>query len=84
MTKNDFDEWLENPVTEYVFQYLKDSISNDTLLLANDIAYGSIVEEVKQVVVATRFEKIKAIIEIQLEEIETFYREEMQDGGIRQ
>jgi len=69
----DFDEWQDNPVTQYVIKYLTDSIKEASEMMADDIANGAIVSESDQIKTATMCLTLREIAELELETIESFY-----------
>ena len=71
-----FQEWAESPVTEYIRKYLKDSIKEESELMADSIISGGIVSENEQIRVSTLCETLDQIAEISLDEIEDFYTTE--------
>lgn len=76
MNEEAFKEWLENPATEYFFKYLKDSIKEESELVAEAIANGGLISEEDQIRIATTCVTLQRISEIDLEEILEFYTEE--------
>jgi len=68
-----FNEWLGNPVTEFVIKYLNDSVKEASELMADDIANGGIVSETDMIKASTMCITLKEIAEITFEEIEDFY-----------
>lgn len=76
MNKELFQEWVESPVTEYVFEYFLDTVKGDTINLAEIIASGGIIDEKEQIQIAARCSKILEFTQIQYTEIEEFYTDE--------
>lgn len=75
MNKELFNEWLENPVTEYVFKYFIDSVKEDTINLAEIITSGGVIDEKEQIQIAARCAKILEFTQIEYDEIIDFYTE---------
>lgn len=73
MTEEDFSDWLDNPVTQYVIKYLKDSVKESSSILAESIINGGVETEAEQVRVGTLCVTLTQISEITLQEIEDFY-----------
>lgn len=71
-----FDEWLEDPVTEIFLKYLKDSIKEESETVADIIASGGTLDEKEQIRKGTICVTLESISEITLEEILEFYKEE--------
>ena len=76
MEKEAFQEWLDNPVTEYVFKYLKDSVKEEVELIAESIASGGIISENEQISKSAICATLIRIAEIDYEEIDGFYEKE--------
>lgn len=75
MEKKDLQEWLENPVTKYFLEYLKDSAEDEAKPIVNDILSGIIVEPMEQMRAATTCAILIRMSEIDYEEIEGFYED---------
>ena len=73
--KEDFEDWLENPVTQYFKKYLLDSAKEEEILASASIVTGAILSEREQVRISTTFSVLESISEITLEEIEDYYEE---------
>jgi len=73
MDKASFDDWLENPVTEYFRKYLIDSAKEESKMVADAILSGEIIPLDDQIRVSTMSMMFTRIAEIDLEEIESFY-----------
>ena len=69
-----FSEWLEDPATLIVLKYLKDSATSEVELLTEGIKGGAILSEGEQIRVSTIIATLERISEIELEEIEEFYK----------
>jgi len=75
MNEEQWQEWLENPVTEIFLKYLSDSIKEESEIIANTIASGGLVDEKEQIRVASECVTLARISEITIEEITEFYAE---------
>lgn len=73
--KEDFEDWLDNPVTQYFKKYLLDSAKEEEALASASIVTGAILSEREQVRISTTFSVLEGIGEINLEEIQEFYEE---------
>jgi len=73
MDKDEFADWLENPVTEYFVKYLIDSGKEESKMVADAILNGDIIPLDDQIRIATMSMMFTRIAEINLEEIEGFY-----------
>ena len=73
--KEDFEDWLENPVTQYLKKYLLDSAKEEEKLASASIVMGAILSEREQVRISTTYSVLESIGEITLEEIEDYYEE---------
>jgi len=71
-----FNDWIENPVTEYVIKYLNDSVKEASEIMADSIANGGTVTEHEMIKTSTMCITLKEIAEITYEEIEQFYSKE--------
>lgn len=76
MDETSFKEWLEEPATEYFMKYISDLAEDEVDTLKDGIIGGAILSERDQVRVAALVEAMGRISEIDLEEIEEFYRKE--------
>jgi len=76
MNEERYQEWLENPVTEYFLKYLTDSSKEESELLADMIISGGIVGELEQKRISTTCATLISISEIDFEEIDEFYKRE--------
>jgi len=75
ISQNQFDEWLESPVTEIFRKYLKDSAKEEVDLVTNLIMGGGVVSDHEQIRVSTTSLILNQISEIDIEEINEFYEE---------
>lgn len=73
--KDDFDDWLENPVTEYFMQYLKDSAKEEVDIITDAIFNGAIIPENEQISKSSICATLSTIADIRFEDIESFYQE---------
>jgi len=71
-----FKDWLELPTTQYFFKYLKDSIKEESEIVAELICNGGSMTEEEMKDKAMLCVTMKHIAEIEFEEIETFYKSE--------
>lgn len=74
--QQEWQEWLEHPVTEQFFKYLKDSVKDEADDLAERIRGGAILSESEQVSASTVYQTLDRIAEIDLQELTDFYNEE--------
>ena len=70
-----FNEWLESPITEIFLKYLKDSAKEEAELITERIINGGQVSQEEQIRISTTCITLESISEITLEEIEEFYQE---------
>lgn len=75
MNSQQFQEWLENPVTEIFLKYLKDSAKDEAQLVSESILNGSVFDLNEQIKVSTLCITLTEISEITFEEIDDFYEE---------
>lgn len=75
MTQDQWKEWKESPATEYFLKYLKDSVKEESSIVAETIASGGTLDVEEQIRIATICETLNRIADIELEEIEEFYEE---------
>lgn len=73
ISKEQFEEWLEDPVTEYVMGYLKDSIKEEKENAGENVVSGSLYSENEQIMIATQCVTLQHIIDITLDEIKGYY-----------
>jgi len=73
MKKEDFDEWLENPITEEVFQYWRDSAIGEAEHLRDQLIDGVLLTYIEQAKIATVHATLERITEIDFEDVDTFY-----------
>ncbi len=73
MDKDSFSQWLDDPVTEFFFKYLKDSAKLESTFIADSIVSGEVIPLDDQIRVSTLSITLIQISEIGLEEIESFY-----------
>ncbi len=73
MDKDSFAQWLDDPVTEFFFKYLKDSAKFESTFIAEAIVSGEVVPLDDQIKISTLSMTLNQISEIGLEEIESFY-----------
>jgi len=71
-----WEEWMEHPATEMLLKYLLDSAKEESDLVAESILNGSIISELDQCRVSTTCVTLQRIAEIDLAEIEDFYKED--------
>ncbi len=71
-----WEEWKESPMTEMFLKYLIDSAKEESDLLADSILNGSIISDVEQTRVSTVCVTLQRIAEIDIDEIEDFYKED--------
>lgn len=76
MTEALLKEWLENPVSEYFFKYLEDSIKEESEIVKETIMNGGIISEQEQIQKATICATLQRMIDITFEEIDEFYKTE--------
>lgn len=76
MKQEDFEEWMENPVTGEFLKYLEDKISLESKLVAEIITSGGVLEHDEQVRIAESCATLTSIREIEYSEIQEFYLEE--------
>lgn len=76
MKQEQWDEWLENPVTEFLIQYLKASAKEGAEIASDDILNGEIIPELEQAKVGSMCMTLTRISEVSLKEIEDFYEEQ--------
>ena len=76
ITEEMFQDWLESPVTEYLHKYLKDSIKEESELVADAIVSGGIISENEQIRTGTLCETLERIKDISLDEIQEFYHKD--------
>lgn len=74
--KEDFEDWLENPVTQYFKKYLSDSAKEEETLASASIVTGAILSEREQIRISTTYAVLDSIGDITLEEIQDFYKED--------
>jgi len=70
---------MEHPATEMLIKYLNDSSKEESQLLSDSILNGSIISDLEQCRVSTVCITLQRIAQIDLEEIEDFYKEEAED-----
>jgi len=70
---------MEHPATEMLIKYLNDSAKEESQLLSDAILNGSIISDLEQCRVSTICLTLRRIAEVDLEEIEDFYKEEKED-----
>jgi len=75
MTKDEFDDWVNDPVTREFRKYLSDSASEEAEILKETIMSGSVIPEVDQYQIVIMNSLFRRIIEIDYEEIVGFYKE---------
>lgn len=71
-----FEDWLENPVTEVFMKYLKDSVKDESESVADLISGGGYISEMEQAKIGSVCVTLTSISEIELEEILEFYKRE--------
>ena len=76
INKQQFDDWLEHPVTQDFIQYFRDVDQAIVNATAEAIADGTIVSEETQIEISAKREIIGDVIELTFEEIESFYTED--------
>lgn len=69
-----FEEWLEDPTTEYFMKYLKDSIKEESELVTETIANNGVLSENEQIRIGMTCVTLDRISEIDFEEIDNFYK----------
>ena len=75
MDKEMYQEWLENPATEYFFKYLKDSAKEESEMVADVILEGGYLEKEEQIRISSICATLIRISDIEYDEIESFYNE---------
>ena len=75
MNQETYQDWLENPATEYFFKYLKDESKEEARLLAEIIMGGNILSDEEQIRVAAECATLIRISELEYTDIEIFYQE---------
>jgi len=73
MIKAEFNEWLEDPATKYVFRYLRDSAKEESTIVADMILGGDVVPFDDQLRISTLARTLIQIAEVSFEEIDGFY-----------
>ena len=73
--KEMFKEWLDNPISELFFKYLKDSAKDDARLVGETIYSGGMIEKEEQIRISTTCATLIRISDIDYDEIESFYEE---------
>jgi len=73
MLKAEFDEWLEDPTTKYVFKYLNDSAKEESKIVADMILGGDIVPLDDQLRISTLAMTLTQIAQVSFEEVDGFY-----------
>lgn len=76
MSKEAFVDWMGLAETEAFFNYLKDSIKEESGLVANRICNGGMITEQEIIVQSTTCVALLRISEIDYEEIDDFYKQE--------
>jgi len=79
ITKENWQEWAESPVTELFFKYLTDTADESLGDIALTIASGGIYTEVEQTRIAIANATLKMVVETTLDEIEEFYNDRSTD-----
>jgi len=74
MTKDEFEDWVNDPVTKEFRKYLSDSADEEAEILKETIITGNIVPEVDQYRIVIMNQLFRRIIEVDYEEIEDFYK----------
>lgn len=74
MTKDEFQDWVNDPVTKEFRKYLSDSADEEAELLKETIMSGNVIPEVDQYQVVIMNNLFRRIIEIDYEEIDGFYK----------
>lgn len=73
MTKDEFEDWVHDPVTIEFRKYLKDSADEEAEILKETIMSGNVIPEADQYQVVIMNNLFRRIIEIDYEEIDGFY-----------
>lgn len=76
ITQEQFEEWLESPITEQFRKYLLDSAKEEEGLVVEAITTGAILDEKEQSRISTMIYTLTRIAELDFEEIEEFYDKE--------
>ena len=84
MKQEDFNDWLEHPVTQSVFKYWKDSVAGEIEALKDQLLSGVILSDVEQAQIASVHTALTTVVEIEFSEIEDFYIGENEHEGPRQ
>ena len=74
MTKDEFNDWVDDPVTIEFRKYLSDSADEEAEILKETIMGGNVIPEVDQYQVVIMNNLFRRIIEIDYEEIDGFYK----------
>ena len=75
MTKDEYEDWQNDPVTIEFKKYLDDSATEEAEILKEAIMDGQIIPEVDQYQTAIMNQLFRRIIEIDFEEIDGFYKD---------
>jgi len=75
MTKDEFEDWVNDPVTKEFRKYLSDSADEEAEILKETIMSGTVVAEVDQYRIVIMNNLFRRIIEIDYEEIDGFYKD---------
>lgn len=73
INQEQFEDWLESPVTQQVRKYLLDSALQEKDLVVDAITDGAIIDEKEQGRISTMIYTLNRIAELDFEEIEDFY-----------
>jgi hypothetical protein len=83
MTKDDIDDWLNDPVTQYVFNYWSDIAAAEVEGLKDQIIAGSILTPLEQAQRSAINMALTEVREVSFEEIDSFYNGDNEDEGTR-
>jgi len=79
MNKEQFDQWMESPTTEYVLKYFEDIVKDKAESMAEVISYGGTLDHDEQLVNATICATLREVSEIDLGVITDFYDERREE-----
>jgi hypothetical protein len=76
MKPDAFDDWLSNPVTEWVWQYLRDFQSAAGERMHAKWANGAVLTEMEQVDNRARIQTFNDLVTLTYDDIANFYRKD--------